>query len=429
MKVQDTNISEIHPYGNNPRNNEEAVELVANSIREFGWKQPIVCDMDGTIIAGHTRYKAAKRLGIETVPVVYANDLTPEQVNAYRLADNKVAEAATWDASKLAEELDGLIGIDMEQFGFDEFDYEDEEVGVEEDGYDDEVEEPVCKKGDVWVLGDHRLMCGDSTSHDDVAKLMNGEEADMLLTDPPYNVALGQQMSQIEAKQLNRRTDGLVIENDCFDNQDEFEEFLRKAFSNAERSMRKGASFYIWHAHNWSEPFFAAARKTGLTVRQCLVWNKNTFAMGRQDYQWKHEPCLYGWKDGAAHYFVDDRTQITVFEDQKPDIKHMKKDEMARLLEEIFADKASTTVINEDKPSRSEDHPTMKPLKLMGRQIANSSKKGWIVLDLFGGSGSTMMACEQLGRSCYTMELDPHYCDVIIDRWKKLTGMEARRES
>lgn len=218
-------------------------------------------------------------------------------------------------------------------------------------------------------------------------------EADLLLTDPPYNVALGHHMRPSEAKQLHRRTDGLVIDNDAFDNEEDFEEFLADAFSIAISHVRAGGAFYIWHADNMSHRFRAACARVGMQIRQNLIWNKNTFALGRQDYQWKHEPCLYGWKDGAAHYFVDDRTQ--------------------------------STVLDYDKPSRSEEHPTMKPVALISKQIENSTKPNETVLDVFGGSGSTLIACEQLGRKCYMMELDPHYCDVIIDRWEKLTGKEA----
>ena len=214
-----------------------------------------------------------------------------------------------------------------------------------------------------------------------------------MLTDPPYNVALGHHMRLSEAKQLNRRTDGLVIENDAFDNEEDFLHFLESAFTCADNALKPGGVFYIWHAHNWSKPFFTAVETVGWQIRECLVWNKSTFAMGRQDYQWKHEPCLYGWKDGAAHSWYSDRKQSTVLE---------------------FS-----------KPSRSEMHPTMKPLELVGYQIKNSSKESDSVLDIFGGSGSTLIACEQLNRKCYMCELDEHYCDVIIQRWENLTGKKA----
>lgn len=432
MQVQEISLEQIQPYENNPRNNDEAVDYVANSIREFGFKVPIVVDSNGTIIAGHTRYKAAKQLGLESAPCVVADDLTDEQVKAFRLADNKVSEIATWDYEALNIELCEIMGIDMEDFGFSEleFDEDQDEIDlVDEDEYTDQVDDPICKKGDIWILGEHRLMCGDSTNKADVAKLMNGNISDLLLTDPPYNIALLYNMSENDIKTLKRRKDGKVVKNDCFENDNDFISFLTHAFNNAIENMKDGAVFYIWHAQNQAFNFLQSCKNAKMEIRQTLIWNKNIHVLGRQDYHWKHEPCLYGWKEGAAHYFIDDRTQSTVFEDSKPDIKKMKKSEMQQLLEEIFSDKVSTTIINEDKPSRSDEHPTMKPLKLMGRQIANSSKKGWLVLDLFGGSGSTMMACEQLGRRCYTMEIDPHYCDVIIDRWQRLTGKTAVKES
>lgn len=204
-----------------------------------------------------------------------------------------------------------------------------------------------------------------------------------------------------------------------------FFEFLSDAFSCANEALIPGGAFYIFHADSEGENFRRAVRENLGKVRQCLIWNKNTIVMGRQDYQWKHEPCLYGWKEGAAHYFVDDRTQATVYEDAGVNIKKLKKDEAIRLLEEIFSDKQSTTVINEDKPARSAEHPTMKPVKLLGRLIRNSTRQGDTVLDPFSGSGSTLIACEQLNRVCYAMELDPRYCDVIIERWEKLTGQKA----
>ena len=235
----------------------------------------------------------------------------------------------------------------------------------------------------------------------------------MLLTDPPYNV-------DYEGK----TKDKLKIENDKKDDASFFE-FLSDAFENAAEALKPGGVWYIFHADSEGENFRHAARENLGKVRQCLVWNKNSIVMGRQDYQWKHEPCLYGWKDGAVHYFIDDRTQATVYEDKGIDFKKLKKDEAIKLLQEIFSDKQSTTVINEDKPQRNEEHPTMKPIKLIARLIRNSTRPGESVLDPFGGSGSTLIACEQLGRVCYTIELDPRYCDVIIDRWEKLTGQKA----
>lgn len=436
LRVKYAPIADVRPYEDNPRHNDEAVEAVAASIREFGWKQPIVVDADGTIIVGHTRWKAAKALGMDEVPVVVASDLTPEQCAAYRLADNRVGELAEWDSELLAQELDGLAGFDMEQFGFDESDLQTPEA-FEEPVSLDEVREVEpddsapdrVRLGELWRIGDHVLLCGDATSEADVKRLIEagGGSADMLLTDPPYNVGLGWHMIPSEAKQLHRRTDGLVIENDNWDSDDEFEGFLREAIGNAASVIRDGAAFYIWHAHNLSEPFFRAVRECGLTVRQCLVWAKNTFALGRQDYQWRHEPCLYGWKDGAAHYFFDSRTETTVIEDAKPDPKKMTKAELVEFAQSVLTEKQASTVLEFDKPSRSEEHPTMKPVKLFAYLVRNSSRPGDLVLDPFAGSGTTVMACEQLKRRAAVMELDPHYASVIVERWERLTGKAAER--
>ena len=315
------------------------------------------------------------------VPCVIADDLTEEQIKAYRLADNKVAELAEWDFDLLGAELDSIIDIDMCDFGFD-FNLEEEEKEVVEDDFEVELpEEPRAKLGDVYQLGNHRLMCGDSTSITDVEKLMGGDLADMLLTDPPYNV-------DYEGK----TKDKLKIENDKMDN-DNFRQFLIDAFSNADMVMKAGAVFYIWHADSEGYNFRGACFDVGWKVRQCLIWNKNSMVMGRQDYHWKHEPCLYGWKDGAGHLWASDRKQ--------------------------------TTVISFDRPTRNDLHPTMKPVPLFDYQIKNNTKGGDIVLDLFGGSGTTIMACEQNERRAYTMEFDPRYVDVIIARWEQFTGRKA----
>ena len=436
LRVKYVPIGDVRPYEDNPRRNDSAVQAVANSIREFGWKQPIVVDADGTIVAGHTRYKAALALEMTDVPVVVASDLTPEQCAAYRLADNRVGELAEWDSELLAQELDGLSGFDMERFGFDDSDLQMPEA-FEEPVSLDEVREVEpddsapdrVRLGELWRMGDHVLLCGDATSEADVKRLIEagGGSADMLLTDPPYNVGLGWHMRPSEAKQLHRRTDGLVIENDKWDSDDEFEAFLREAIGNAASAIRDGAAFYIWHAHNLSEPFFRAVRECGLTVRQCLVWAKNTFALGRQDYQWRHEPCLYGWKDGAAHYFFDSRTETTVIEDAKPDPKKMTKAELVEFAQSVLTEKRASTVLEFDKPSRSEEHPTMKPVKLFAYLVRNSSRPGDLVLDPFAGSGTTVIACEQLKRRAAVMELDPHYASVIVERWERLTGKTAVR--
>ena len=436
LRVKYVPIGDVRPYEDNPRRNDGAVQAVANSLREFGWKQPIVVDADGTIVVGHTRYKAALALEMTHVPVVVASDLTPEQCAAYRLADNRVGELAEWDGELLAQELDGLAGFDMEQFGFDDSDLQTPEA-FEEPVSLDEVREVEpddsapdrVKVGELWRMGDHVLLCGDATSEADVKRLIEaaGGSADMLLTDPPYNVGLGWHMSPSEAKQLHRRTDGLVIENDEWESDAGFVEFLRRAFSSALSGMKPGAAFYVWYASTQSANFLEAAEQAGMTVRQILVWAKNTFALGRQDYQWRHEPCLYGWKDGAAHYFFDSRTETTVIEDAKPDPKKMTKAELVEFAQSVLTEKQASTVLEFDKPSRSEEHPTMKPVKLFAYLVRNSSRPGDLVLDPFAGSGTTVIACEQLKRRAAVMELDPHYASVIVERWERLTGKTAVR--
>ena len=425
MKIIEKRLEDIRPYDNNPRLNDKAVPAVAESLKEFGWQQPIVIDRDGVIVAGHTRYKAALELGWKTAPCKYADELTPEQINAYRLADNKTAELAEWDAEKMAEELAKCADFDMSAFGFDEEEPEDPDEIID-DEYDENAADisKRTKPGEKYQLGDHILVCGDATKKKDIQELVGEERVRLLIADPPYNVGLGWHMRPSEAKALHRRTDGLVIDNDEMSDE-EFLEFLKAGPEAAKTAMQDGAAFYIWHADTNGLTFRQACREAGLQVRQNLIWVKSNFAMGRQDYQWQHEPCLYGWKDGAAHYFTKDRTQATVLEDTRPNIAAMKKDEMRALLEKIYEDHAITTVIHEAKPSMSEMHPTMKPVPLIGRLIKNSSRPGDSLLDPYGGSGSTMIAAEQLNRRCYMMELDPHYCDVIIDRWEKFTGGKA----
>lgn len=383
-------ITDVVPYDKNPRNNDDAVESTANSIKEFGWQQPIVVDKNNIIIVGHTRLKAAEKLKLDTVPVLVADSLSEEQVKAYRLADNKTGELADWDMALLNEELEGIIELDMDDFGFELA--EDSEEVVDDD-FDVEVpDEPTSKLGQIYQLGNHRLMVGDSTDTKQVEALMSGQKADLLVTDPPYNVALGMGGSVDEARKRHRRTDGLVIMNDKMEDS-KFREFLVSVYTAAKNNMKAGASFYIWHADSERFNFEGAAKDVGWQVRETLIWNKNSITLGRQDYQWKHEPCLYGWNEGGSHAWYSDRKQ--------------------------------STVLNFDRPTSSKLHPTMKPVPLFDYQIKNSSKQGDLVLDLFGGSGTTMIACEQNGRHAYLMELDPKYADVIINRWEEFTGKKA----
>ena len=369
----------------NPRKNDAAVETVAKSIEKYGFKNPLIADSNLVVYCGNTRLKAARKLKLATVPVIIADDLTAVQIRELALVDNKSGEIAEWDTDLLWEELNEL---DLSDFG--DLAWGDpvgQSTGTaEEDGFDvevavEDVGTPVTKRGDVWLLGRHRLMCGDSTDEEAVKKLMGRERADLLLTDPPYNVDY-----------TGKTREKLTLKNDAMSD-GEFRRFLVAAFKSADSAMKSGAAFYVWHADSNGLTVRQACGDVGWQVRQCLIWVKNVFVLGRQDYQWQHEPCLYGWKEGA-HYFTDDRTQSTVWE--------------------------------ESKPNRNGEHPTMKPIQLMVRAIENSTKAQGIVLDLFGGSGTTLVACEQLpSRKCRMMELDEVYCDVIIKRWEQLTGKKA----
>ena len=429
MQVELMTVDELVPYAKNPRKNAPAVNYVANSIKEFGFRNPILIDENKVIIAGHTRLLAAKQLGIKRVPVIRVEDLTPEQVQAFRLADNKTGEFAEWDRSLLDEELADLRGkLDMRDFGF--LDPRDQEI--DEDDVPPTPATPKAQLGDIYLLGAHRLMCGDATKQEDVQKLMDGELADLLVTDPPYNVAVNKTKSKAEAKRRHRRQDGLTIANDDFPDrqirnddmaESAFASFLESAFASVCAVLRKGGAFYVWLSSMHNPTFQYALHNAGLPVKQELVWVKDRFTLSRQDYNWRHEPCLYGWKEGAAHYFVPEFNHDTV-QDDTPDIEHMKEKDLRALLRRLY-EETPQDVIFENRPTVSKEHPTMKPVRLISRQIRNSSRKGDIVLDTFGGSGTTLIAAEQLGRACYMMELDPRFVDVIIERWENLTGQKA----
>lgn len=422
MQIYDKPLGWLTPYENNPRNNDEAVEPVANSISEFGFKVPIVATSDGEIINGHTRWKAAKKLKLKTVPVIIADDLTEEQVRAFRLADNKVAEIAQWDIELLLSEIESVDNLDMTLFGFTDSDYtlddfEDEETDT--DFSEDEIESEgdsvsSVEYGDIYQLGRHRLMCGDSTSAGDMKELVDGEKIDLYVTDPPYNVAYE-----------GKTEEAMTIQNDSMDDAS-FRQFLRDAFSVADQHLKPGGAFYIWHADSEGLNFRAAVKETGWLLKQNLVWVKNSIVLGRQDYQWKHEPCLYGWKDGASHYFIDNRSLATVIEEDEENLKEMTKGELISYIK-TMQESSPTSIFYEDKPVRSDIHPTMKPLKLIARCVLNSSKKGERVLDSFNGGGSTLMVCEKTERIYYGMELDPVYVERTIKRWEEETGLKAEK--
>lgn len=421
MQIYDKPLGWLIPYENNPRNNDEAVEPVANSISEFCFKVPIVATSDGEIINGHTRWKAAKKLKLKTVPVIIADDLTEEQVKAFRLADNKVAEIAQWDIELLLSEIDSVDNLDMTLFGFTDQDYtlddfEDEELDTEdaEEINEQDTQTSAVEYGDIYQLGRHRLMCGDSTSIADMEELVDGNKIDLYVTDPPYNVAYE-----------GGTEEAMTIMNDSMDDVS-FRQFLKDAFSVADKHLKPGGAFYIWHADLEGLNFRAAVKETGWLLKQNIIWVKNSIVLGRQDYQWKHEPCLYGWKDGASHYFVDNRSLATVIEEDEDNLKEMTKGELIAYIK-TMQEGSPTSVFYEDKPVRNDIHPTMKPLKLIARCVLNSSKKGERVLDSFNGGGSTLMVCEKTERIYYGMELDPLYVERTIKRWEDETGLKAEK--
>lgn len=425
-------LGTLKAYDGNAKKHDSAnIDAIANSISEFGFRAPILAwhNEDGIpeIVAGHGRAAAAKQLGMETVPVIFVDDLDDAQRRMLTHADNQTTLMTGWDVNTLGSELDALSDVfSVEDFGFPDLEKEDGELlaGIEEDT----IPEDGDAEGSAWRLGDHVVICGDSTDPDTIDRLkelMDGEGFDLCVTDPPYNVAYGQHMRPSEAKALNRRTDGLVIDNDEFADEQAFTEFLTDAFRNVAGALKPGAAMYAWLATTHLPACDAAYRAAGIEPRQVLIWVKNTIVMGRQDYQWQHEGCIYGWKEGS-HYFTSSRKESTVFEDVKP-VTKMTKQELMDEVKRLRDGDVETDVIHCDKPAKSEEHPTMKPVKLIARQLRNSSRKGETVIDPFGGSGTTLIACEQMGRRCGTVELDPHYAKVIVKRWEDMTGQRAQR--
>jgi len=394
MKLPDTleaiQIDALIPYARNSRTHSDAqVAQIAASIKEFGFTNPVLIDGGGGIIAGHGRVLAARKLGLTDVPCIRLDHLTDAQKRAYVIADNRLALNSGWDTEMLKVEFADLqeLGFDLELTGFDMDEIKELLAPVGTEGLTDPddapplPENPRTRPGDIWVMGKHRLLCGDSTSVSDLEKLTDGQLVDMWLTDPPYNVAYE-----------GKTKDALKIKNDEMGD-DQFRQFLRDAYTAADMVMKPGAVFYIWHADSEGYNFRGAAQDAGWKVRQCLIWKKSSMVMGRQDYHWKHEPCLYGWKEGAGHLWAADRKQ--------------------------------TTILEFEKPSRNGEHPTMKPVALFEYQLLNNTKGGDQVLDSFGGSGTTLIAAEKNGRVARLMELDPKYCDVIVKRWQDFTGKIA----
>lgn len=395
MNLEEKLLSELHPSEYNPRVNlvpeDEEYQHIKRSIETYGYVDPIIVNSDGTIIGGHQRYNVLLDLGYDTAQVVIV-DLEKDAEKALNVALNKIS--GEWDYEKLYDLLNGLDlnGYDFSLTGFTPAELEDLQIkldtgqAAEDEDFDvdktlEEIKEPVTKRGDIWILGRHRLCCGDARNAEDMAKLMDGRQADLFLTDPPYNVDY-----------TGKTKDALKIDNDKMSDK-EFRGFLLDAFKVAKNVMKAGAAFYIWHSDSKGYDFRGACFEAGWQVRECLVWVKDVMVLGRQDYQWQHEPCLYGWNDGGSHVWYSDRKQ--------------------------------TTVLDFERPKCSKEHPTMKPVPLFGYQMQNSTKAGDIILDSFGGSGTTIIAAEQLGRAAYIMELDGRYCDVIVKRWEEQTGEKA----
>lgn len=441
MQFETRKLADLRPAEYNPRKkltpeDPEYIQI-KKSIEEFGYADPIVINSDGTIIKGHQRCNVMMDLGYTEAEVIVLDIQDKAKEKALNIALNKIT--GKWDNQLLKDillELD-LDGYDFSVTGFHRDELEDliQQLDIPPEANDDDfdpddeaekIEIPESHAGTIWQLGRHRLMCGDATDPDNVAELLDGARLDLVITDPPYNVDYGAKTEFLEqylGQEGSRNNSN--IQNDKMDNAS-FYDFLLAAFRNFHEAMRPGAAVYVFHAESTGLQFRQAYSDAGLKLAQCLVWEKNTFVLGRQDYQWRHEPILYGWKEGAAHYFVNDRTQDTVLLEDDIDLKGMKKQELVAIVEKIFRDyRDQTTVHYENKPSRNSLHPTMKPIPLVGRLMNNSSKPGWAVGDFFGGSGTTLMAVEQLGRTAYLMESDERNADVIVRRWEAFTGKKA----
>lgn len=385
--VQEVTLTKLVPYVNNAKiHSEEQVTMIASSIREFGFLSPVLIDRDFNIIAGHGRVMAAKKLEMESVPCVFVEGLTEAQRKAYILADNRLGELAEWNMDLVNMELEALddMDFDVSLTGFEMPEIEIEDAEIIEDDAPEQVETR-CKLGDLWQLGEHRLICGDSTDVNVIEKLMDGQKADMVFTDPPYNV----DYSNADRPKPSK-TDLGKIKNDVM-SEDDFIYFLGEVYKRLDENTKADSSFYIWYADKSTIAFYSSLYETNIKFNQMIIWKK-PMLLGRNKYQYAHEPCIFAIK--GSPYFTEDRTKTTVWD---------------------FGgyDKSKNV------------HPTQKPLFLPSEALQNSSKKGDVVLDVFGGSGSTLIACEQLNRKCYMCELDEHYCDVIIQRWENLTGQKA----
>ncbi len=432
MQVEMIPVTELVPYARNARTHPDwQITQIASSIAEFGFTNPILIGGDNDIIAGHGRLLAAQQLQLEEVPVIRLSHLNEVQRRALIIADNRIAENAGWDETLLREELAALsdVSFDLDVLGF-----SDEELGEllgfgGEDtpppplGDEDHVPSPepvhASVPGSIWLLGEHRLMCGDSTSSDQMGMLCDGALIDAVWTDPPYNVNYEGVAGKIKNDNLSK---------------DAFRKFLVDAFSCTAAVVRVGAPIYVAHSETEGVSFRRAFVEAGFKLSSCLIWVKPALVIGHADYQWRHEPILYGWKLGASHSWYGGRTNTTVFEDDGKSLRVMPDGSLQIDLgdqvvivegEKMTMRSLDSTVIHHDKPVRSLEHPTMKPVSLIQQMLENSTKPGDLMLDPFGGSGSTLIACEKTGRKARLMELDPKYCDVIVARWQEYTGRQA----
>ena len=420
MKIVKKKIDDLKAASYNPRKDlkpgDKEYEKLKRSITQFGYVEPVIWnERTGTVVGGHQRLKVLKDLGYEEIDCVIV-DLSLEQEKALNVALNKIS--GEWDNNLLGELLKELelTGYDITLTGFDLKEAKDlfgkgSMENVHEDNFNPEkevkeIKEPKTKQGDIYYLGNHRLICGDSTNIEYYKKILDGEKIDLIVTDPPYNIDYGGTISG----------NGRDIANDNMSDS-EFYEFLLGFYKACFEVVKEGGPIYVFHSTKETVNFINAMIDAGFKYAQTLVWYKNHFTLGRQDYQWIHEPILYGWKEGAAHYFINDRTIATVIEDLRINGKKMSKNELLEILNKITG--LETSVIHDNKPNKSVEHPTMKPITLCAKLIYNSSHEGDIVFDPFGGSGSTLIACEQLNRRCYTIELEPKYCDVIVKRYKE----------
>lgn len=416
LKIEYLDISELEVYENNTRKHtEKDVVEIEKSIKEFGFADPIGIWSDhNVIVEGHGRLQAAKNLGMTKVPVIRLDHMTDEQRRAYGIMHNKTAENSEWDFDKLQKEIEGL---DLSMFELDwDFDSTDNGEIIEDEVPEVKEEEPNAKKGDIYILGNHRLMCGDSTSVTDLQKLLGGQTARMVCTDPPYNMSYQGAGNTPDSKRKSSR-----IMNDSMP-EDKFKEFLTEVFRTMSTGMDDGASFYVFYKEMGYGTFMQALKDAGLTYKQELVWVKNQIVLGGSKYQSMYEPCLFGCNGKSVKYWYGGRKNRSVIES----VDLMNEAELREAIRELAED-IDTDVIREHKQLKNDLHPTMKPVKLIAKLVGNSSKEGDVVLDLFGGSGTTMIACEQLGRKSCLMELDPKYVDVIVERWEKFTGKKAVR--